>query len=140
MKKLLKVIALCNFFLVLVCLTSCGNNGNSNANISNNSDITTVETMKKHTIKLTLDNYQTYIEIRSNTEVFSTSSTTSYMFEGALDYAYYDNVVISYKVNDGEVKETKLSAGGYGKYYSTNSRVSSTAEIVGVSGSVIYWM
>lgn len=140
MKKLLKVIALCNFFLVLVCLTSCGNNGNSNANVSNNSDITTVETMKKHTIQLTLDNYQTYIEIRSNTEVFSTSATTSYMFEGALDYAYYANVVISYKVNDGEVKETRLSAGGYGKYYSTNSRVSSTAEIVGVSGSVIYWM
>ena len=140
MKKLLKVIALCNFFVVLVCLTSCGNNGNSNANISNNSDITTVETMKKHTIQLTMDNYLTYIEIRGTTVVSSTSSTTTYVFEGALDYAYYDNVVISYKVNDGDIKETKLSAGGYGKYFSTNSRASSTTEIVGVSGNVIYWM
>ena len=140
MKKLLKVIVLCNFFVVLVCLTSCGNNGNSNANISNNNDITTVDSMKKHTIQLTLDNYQTYVEIRSNTEVFSTLTTTTFVFDGALDYAYYDNVVISYKVNDGDIKETKLSAGGYGKYYETNSRVSSTAEIVGVSGSVIYWM
>ena len=68
--------------------------------------------MEKHTIQLTLDNYQTYIEIRSTVEVYSTSTSTTFVFEGALDYAYYDNVVVSYRLNNSEIKETRLSAGG----------------------------
>ena len=67
--------------------------------------------MEKHTIQLTLDNYQTYIEIKSTVEVYSTSTSTTFVFEDALDYAYYDNVVVSYRLNNSEIKETRLSAG-----------------------------
>ena len=64
-------------------MTSCANNS-SNTNISNNN--TQVETMEKHTIQLTLDNYQKYIEIGSTIEVYSTSTSTTFVFEDALDY------------------------------------------------------
>ena len=64
--------------------------------------------MEKHTIQLTLDNYQTYIEIRSTVEVYSTSTSTTFVFEDELDYAYYDNVVVSYRLNNSEIKETRL--------------------------------
>lgn len=137
MKKILKALAVCNLFIFLAILTSCGNNSSNNNAPDNN---TPVETMGKHTIQLTMDNYLTYIEIRGTTVVSSTSSTTTYVFEGALDFAYYENVVVRYKLNDGDITETKLNAGGYGKYYASNSRVTTNAEIVGVSGSVIYWM
>jgi hypothetical protein len=133
MKKVLKLFVVCNLFLFLFCLTSCVSTGDLMGN--NPTSNSTVETMKKHTVRLTMDNYQTYIEIRG----ISGESATTFNFEGALSYAYYDNVVISYKVN-GEPRETKLNAGGYGRYYSSLRMASSTAEIIGVSGSVIYWM
>ena len=137
MKKLLNIVLVCCFFTLFSCLISCGNNS-VDSKLNNNS-IASVETMHKYNVQLNMNNYRTYIDIRSTTVDFSTSSNTYYVFDGALSYAYYDNVVINYTIN-GETKEVKLSAGGFGNYYVSNSRVTTTAEITGISGSVIYWL
>jgi len=100
---------------------------------------------EKHIVSLTLDNYQKFFTISRNTV-----GTGSYdnNLSGALSYAYYDNVVITYLLvyqGRGETTETEhtlnLNVGGCGTIHTTSSQYGSTTyRITGVSGTVIYWI
>lgn len=117
----------------------CSYNASSNSN--NN-----VEHAEKHQIALTLSNYDSYLDLRQgfygNDYYF-----IYYYFDGALDYAYYDNVVIDYEYSytDGfgtkkiVSKSLKLNVGGYGLWY-TKSGSGYTYKVTNASGSVIYWL
>lgn len=127
MKK--KITMVLGLVLCSLSLIACDKNDNE-----------AVESMQKHEVSLSLENYETYIEIRS---IF-TDSSGIYYFDGTLDYAYYDNCVVTYSYKpysgDATTKQSKLSAGGYGSYFSSVGRYTSSATITGVSGTVIYWL
>lgn len=117
---------------------------------SNNRQIQTIDTpsnelsvMEKHIVSITKDNYQKFLTV----EINSVSSVAFHYFRGALSYAYYDNVVITYNLNYSDRTPNKtgqtlpLNVGGCGTITTVSTQYgSSSYEITDVSGSIIYWI
>ena len=125
-----KKVFLILVFVIMLVLCSCRNSSNSTS--SNSSE---ASKQQKYEISLNMDNYKTYVDIKSE---YNGNSTRVY-FDGTLSYAYYDNVVITYERNYSGVTTStvELSAGGYAHWYTTGY---GTYSITGVSGKVIYWI
>ncbi len=94
----------------------------------------------KHEVELTTCNYATYFDIEK-----TTGDQITYSFSGCLDYAYYDNVQITfnyYKTTTKDevniVSETiYLNAAGNGVFNGAGKYYGSIQNIKGV---VIYWL
>lgn len=129
-KNRLKIIFLA---MQLIAVTGCGRL----ASTSNDN------TMTKYEVVLSIDNYKTYLNI---TYSWSThpllANWRSANFEGCLDYAFYDNVVITVSYYDSEskskysehIEDVSLNAAGRG------SVSGHYLEITNAKGKVIYWI
>lgn len=139
MKKILIPLLLS---ICLFCITGCtSNNGQiKTADTSSNE----VSVMEKHIVSITKDNYQNFLTVETNYVVGSMSTTSYHHFRGALPYAFYDNVIITYDYLSGDTtteKTLSLNVGGCGTIITTSSRYgSSSYEITNVSGTIIYWI
>ena len=100
--------------------------------------------MEKHVVNITKENYQKFITIEKLSAVGSNSSTSYHYFRGALSYAYYDNVIVTYNyISNSTITEKTLylNAGGCGTITTSSSRYgSSSYEIVNVTGTITYWI
>ncbi len=133
-KSFISIIVVC--MACLICLVGCDVLADQDDN-----------SMKKYTVELTLDNYLDYLTIATTTNSGDMVSSYEHNFSGALDYAYYDNVVITYNLISNsssstktETKTLKLDVGGCGSITTSSSRFGSTSyEITDVSGTLTYW-
>lgn len=142
MKKviILLLLATC-LFCMLGCTSSYGEN-QSNASSSESS------LPEKHVVSITMDNYKKYITIETNVVAGTSSSSSYHYFRGALAYAFYDNVIISYNYHSDSISSNTtteetlfLNAGGCGTITTSSSRYGGTSyEITDVSGTIIYWI
>lgn len=95
----------------------------------------------KHEVELTTCNYATYFDIEKTTE----NNQTTYSFSGCLDYAYYDNVQITFNYYKTDAKNEEnlvsemiyLNAAGNGVFSGAGKYYGSVQNIKGV---VIYWL
>ena len=139
MKKIIMVII---FICVSFCLISC----TATKTTTNNS----VEEKEKYVVTLTKDNWEKYITIE---EVpYESSVTTHYhYFRGALAYAYYDNVIVTYELVEHmrkspyTITQTEktllLNAGGCATItISNDSAYLRSYENKSVSGTITYWI
>ena len=134
MKKIVKItcsIICCLSFIA--SLTACGSKssgGSANNNQSNE------QKMKKHVVSLTKDNFYNYVEV--------TQTNTTFIFNGALSYALYENVTVSCIFNKGKTYEKtetlKLNAGGNASYVTGANYMDQTIELLTVSGTLTFWM
>ena len=142
MKKsfVLLLLAICLF-----CMIGCTSDYGENQSDASSSEIHLPE---KHIVTITLDNYKEYITIETNVVVRTYSSSSYHYFRGALAYAFYDDVIISYNYHSNSTggstttEETLfLNAGGCGTITTSSSRYGSVSyEITDVSGTIIYWI
>lgn len=139
MKKsffVLLLLAICLF-----CMIGCAPDNGENLSDASSNEMPLPE---KHIVNITMDNYKEYITIETNVVVRSSSSSSYHYFKGALSYAFYDDVVITYDFHSGSTttEETLfLNVGGCGTITTSGSRYGSTSyEIVNVTGTIIYWM
>lgn len=128
--------------ICLLCITGCAQ---SNGQIqTTDTPSNEVSVMEKHIVNITKDNYQKFLTIETDSVVGSVSSTSYHYFRGALSYAFYDNVVITYDYHSGDTateKTLSLNVGGCGTIITNSSRYgSSSYEITNVSGTIIYWI
>ena len=139
MKKffILLLLSIC-----LLCVAGCASNNGQIQNTDTPSN--GVSVMEKHIVSITKDNYQKFLTIETNYVVANSSSTSYHYFRGALSYAFYDNVVITYnyRSNDTTTEVTlSLNVGGCGTIKTSDSRYgSSSYEITNVTGTIIYWI
>lgn len=143
MKKFLLSIIL---IFCLPCMAGCGTDLPCRAGCG--TEVNNGETKTKHVVNLTIDNYQDYLTIE--TTLYIRDYMTSYYnyFRGALSYAYYDNVIITYDyISSGSSTTTteetiKLNLGGCGCIVtSSSSRYGGNSyEITNVSGTITYWI
>lgn len=134
-KSFISILFVC--LACLICLVGCDVLADQDDN-----------SMKKYTVELTLDNYLDYLTIATITNSGDIASSYNHNFSGALDYAYYDNVIITYNLISNsssstktETKTLKLDVGGCGSITTTSSRFGSTSyEITDVSGTLTYWL
>ena len=142
MKKvfLLLLLAICLFYMI-----GCTSDYGENQSDASSREMSLPE---KHVVNITLDNYKEYITIETNVVARTSSSSSYHYFRGALSYAFYDNVIISYNYHSDSTsgstttEETLfLNAGGCGTITTKSSRYGGTSyEISDVSGTVIYWI
>ena len=132
MKKFLLSIIL---IVCLLCMAGCGTEVNNG------------ETKTKQVVTLTIDNYQDYLTIETTPVIGEVSSSYYNYFRGALSYAYYDNVIITYDyISSGSSTTTtektiKLNVGGCGCIVTSSSRYGRTSyDITNVSGTITYWI
>lgn len=131
--------------LLLICiLCFVGCNSNNGKEQNTNTPSTEVSVMEKHVVNITKENYQKFITIEKLSVVGSISSTSYHYFRGALSYAYYDNVIVTYNyISNSTITEKTLylNAGGCGTITTSSSRYgSSSYEIVNVTGTITYWI
>lgn len=133
------------FILLLICIlcfVGCNSNNGKVQNTGTSS--TEVSVMEKYVVNITKENYQKFITIETSSVVNSISSTSYHYFRGALSYAYYDNVIVTYNYisNSMTTEETLyLNVGGCGTITTSSSRYgSSRYEIVNVTGTITYWI
>ena len=94
----------------------------------------TQETKKvRYEINITLDNYLTFFDIT----VATTNYSIPFVFSGCLSYAFYDNVIVSFKYNN-EIKTILLNAAGNGQ--APRLGASESATLYNISGKVIFWI
>lgn len=126
----------------IVCLVGCTSNNGKVQNTDTSS--TEVSVMEKHVVNITKENYQKFITIEKSSVVGSGYSTSYHYFRGALSYAYYDNVIITYNYTSNSMiteKTLYLNVGGCGTITTSSSKFgSSSYEIVNVSGTITYWI
>lgn len=119
--------------ICMLCFVGCNSNNG-----------TEVSVMEKHVVNITKENYQKFITIEISTIVGCNSSTSYHYFRGALSYAYYDNVIITYNyIFDSTTTEKTLylNVGGCGTITTSSSRYGRTSyEIVNVTGTITYWI
>lgn len=116
--------------ICLVCFVGCNSENDKNKN------------MTKYSIVLTEENYQDYLTIETSLFFYPSSYRIDYHYiRGALSYAYYDNVIITYDYipmnSDPSTKTLKLNLGGCATI-TTNG--GSRYEITKVTGTVTYWI
>ena len=131
--------------LLLICiLCFVGCNSNNGKEQNTNTPSTKVSVMEKHVVNITKENYQKFITIEKLSVVGSNYSTSYHYFRGALSYAYYDNVIVTYNyISNSTITEKTLylNAGGCGTITTSSSRYgSSSYEIVNVTGTITYWI
>lgn len=136
MKKffILLLLSIC-----LLCMIGCTSNNRQTQTTDAPSN--KVSVMEKHMVSITNDNYQKYLTIETN----EGSSRSHHHFRGALSYAFYDNVVITYNYRYEDTiteKNLSLNVGGCGTITTTWSSIhgSSSYEITNVSGTITYWI
>lgn len=121
----------------MLCFIGCNSN---NEKVQNNE----VSIMEKHIVNITKENYQKFITIETSYVSGSTFSTYYHYFRGALSYAYYDNVIVTYNFTSSSTTTEKtlyLNVGGCGTITTSSTKYgSSSYEIVNVSGAIIYWI
>lgn len=82
------------FSICLLCMTGCAStNGQIQTTDTPSNDATVME---KHIVSITADNYQKFLTVEINVVDGGSSSTSYHYFRGALSYAFYDNVIITY--------------------------------------------
>lgn len=139
MKKITISILL---LICILCFVGCNSNNGKVQNTGTSS--TEVSVMEKHVVNITKENYQKFITIEELSVVGSNSSTSYHYFRGALSYAYYDNVIVTYNyISNSTITEKTLylNAGGCGTITTSSSRYgSSSYEIVNVTGTITYWI
>lgn len=94
-------------------------------------------TMVKHEVTLTLDNYLLYFDVVES----SIKTQPRFKFSGCLSYAYYDNVsvIVEYSTdNSTENKRIALNTAGNGEV--PFEQRADTPRIVGISGTVVFWI
>ena len=132
-KRRFKLFAVLFILFSFITLSSCSSN-----KVNNSEKVDENATEKqKYVVELNMDNYDKYIEIRSE------GGGSRFCFYGALSYAFYENVTISYvcSYNTSEAYFVDLSAGGYGLYYEkTLENKYYTYSVVNAWGRVIYWI
>lgn len=129
--------------ILIPCLTLLlfGCKGNNSQNIewtsaTNGTVVSSSQTMQKYEVQMSLSNYATYLDISSTTSY----NQTSYDFFGCLNYAFYDNVIITIKYTESSKEKTEdvlLNAGGNG-HFNGNGKYSGI--IKAASGKVIFWI
>lgn len=136
MKKffILLLLSIC-----LLCMMGCTSNNRQTQTTDAPSN--KVSVMEKHMVSITNDNYQKYLTIETN---YEESYRSHHHFRGALSYAFYDNVVITYNYRSGDTiteKTLSLNVGGCGTITTWSSiHGSSSYEITNVSGTITYWI
>lgn len=136
MKKffILLLLSIC-----LLCMMGCTSNNRQTQTTDAPSN--KVSVMEKHMVSITNDNYQKYLTIETN---YEGSSISHHHFRGALSYAFYDNVVITYNYCSGDTiteKTLSLNVGGCGTITTWSSiHDSASYEITNVSGTITYWI
>lgn len=139
MKKITISILL---LICILCFVGCNSNNGKVQNTGTSS--TEVSVMEKHVVNITKENYQKFITIEELSVVGSNYSTFYHYFRGALSYAYYDNVIVTYNyISNNTITEKTLylNAGGCGTITTSGSRYgSSSYEIVNVTGTITYWI
>ena len=134
------------FSICLLCMTGCAStNGQIQTTDTPSNDATVME---KHIVSITADNYQKFLTVEKNVVDGGSSSTSYHYFRGALSYAFYDNVIITYNYHSSGTsgdtiteKKLSLNAGGCGTIITSNSRYgNSSYEITNVTGTRIYWI
>lgn len=143
MKKIL-ISTMC--LLGSLMIVGCSDNTPSSVN----SNVVEHAKEEKYEIALTLSNYTNFIEIRRDTYGTDAYYCFRYYFDGALNYAFYDNVSINYNFayTDGSNKTTntsgtvKLNAGGYAQWYDVRLTYESryVYTITSITGNIIYWL
>ena len=110
-----------------------------------------ISTVTKQVVDLSIDNYLDYLTVETVSQsehlpgsVVSITTRTSY-FSGALSYAFYDNVVITYNCFESypekiTVKQLKLDVGGNGIITESCTNFGGTTkyEVIEVTGTVTF--
>lgn len=128
--------------LFVCCFGIVGCNTN-NKQISTSESPSNVAIMEKYIVDITMENYRKFITIETVPVFWSTSTSYYHYFSGALSYAFYDGVIVTYNYrSDGITEKTlTLNAGGCGMIATSSSKYgSSSYEITNVSGIIIYWI
>lgn len=106
---------------------------------------------EKHVVVLTKDNWEQYITIET-VPYYPASGTTYYhYFRGALSYAFYDDVIVTYQLTEHmrqspytmtqTEKTLLLNTGGCGTLtISDNASYNRSYTIENVSGTITYWI
>ncbi len=130
--------------LIVCCFGVVGctpNDGQINTDETPSNNVTKME---KYVINITKYNYQKFITIETMPNSTDTATSYYHYFRGALSYAFYDNVIVTYNFNSNSTSTEKtlaLNAGGCGTITTSSSRYgSSSYEITNVSGTIIYWI
>ncbi len=138
MKQCLTKLSAVFIVAVIMCLSFVGCNTSNSP--TNGSESPTVPMMEKHTVSITMGNYDKYIEVSSS----SGYGQTSYYFVGCLSYAYYDvSFTLSYKTSsNSDISSTKTevvicNAAGNGTFVGAGKY---GAVIISATGTVIYWI
>lgn len=152
-------ICACTFCACPAPDNSSNNNQNQNNNVANNG-------MKHYEISLNKDNFEEYIEYKVTIPTYAPANSPkkdTYEFKGALSYAYYKDVTITYYaeysnsdglggkiVNKGSFT-VKLNAAGNYIFYTNDEKIlkaincsiytnltNKNLTITAVSGTVIF--
>ena len=140
MKKLLIAI-------LLICMSICF----IGCSATKGSTTDTVEEKEKHIVTLTMDNWEKYITIEIVPYAGSASTTYYHYFRGALSYALYEDVTITYELTERmsrspyTITQTEktllLNAGGCATItISNDSGNYRSYTITQVSGTITYWL
>lgn len=138
LKQMKKIVFAIMLIFVTFVFSGCGTTESSENSSSSNQ----IQNMTKHEIALTLDNYLSFFDVQTSI----VNGQSPYKFTGCLNYAFYDNVAVyveyttSYSYGD-PTKETvvvKLNSAGKGNAPVKNGN--QTAELVAISGTVVFWL
>lgn len=143
MKKFISSI-FATLVLFICCFSIVGCNTNDGQIHTDETSSNNATIMEKHVVSLTIENYEKFITIETVPAIGDVSTSYYHYFSGALSYAFYDNVIITYNYNSNSTSTEKilaLNVGGCGTIITSSSRYgSSSYEIINVSGTIIYWI
>lgn len=162
------LIAIAMLLSICIC-TFCAYpapNNPSNDNQNQNNNDTNNNGMKHYEISLNKDNFEEYIEYKVTIPTYATANSPkkdTYEFKGALSYAYYKDVIITYYAEysnsdglGGEIVSKgsftiKLNAAGNYLFYTNDEKIlkaincstytnltNKSLTITAVSGTVIF--
>ena len=141
MKSFLSILLLTAMLLSCVACTSDEPQTDSNAELP--TEVLTENNGPKHyEIELNMDNFNTYLTYAVNRKSGSDGRTHYiHTISGVLPYAYYENVVVTVKINGKEGSyRIILNAAGNGELDIGDNPNNKTGQIVSVSGKVIFSM
>ena len=135
-----KFLVLLISIISLLCLVGCTSSNGQIKNTDTSSN--EVSAKVKHVVSLTKDNYQKFLTVEINHVVDGEVSIFYHYFRGALSYAFYDNVIITYDYSSGNTTTEEnllLNVGGCGTIETDSSRFGTSRYIItNVSGTITY--
>ncbi len=130
--------------LFVCCFGIAGCNTNNGQIHTDETPSNNVSVMEKHVVSISMENYKKFITIETVPFIGDVSTSYYHYFSGALSYAFYDNVIVTYNYNSNSTSTENiltLNVGGCGTITTSSSRYgSSSYEITNVSGTIIYWI